>query len=222
LLFKALLRHSFSIPRRGMMKTITALFDDYENAAQAVRALEAAGFDSDDISLVVSTYEDEVGETYVDDDAAGGAGAGAGIGALVGGAGGLLAGLGALAIPGIGPVVAAGWLVSTAVGAVAGAAVGGATGGIIGGLTSSGVHEQDAHVFAEGVRRGGSVVSVRTDEGRAGVVEDIFTEAHQVDIAERRSLFQQEGWEYFDPAAPSYSREDAREGRKINDLPGPF
>ena len=175
------------------MKTMTALFDDYEDAAQAVRALEAAGFEGDDISLVVSTYDDEVGETRADDEAAEGVGTGAGIGALVGGAGGLLAGLGALAIPGIGPVVAAGWLVSTAIGAVAGAAVGGATGGIIGSLTGSGVHEQDAHVFAEGVRRGGSVVSVRTDEGRAGVVEDIFTEANQVDIGERRTLFQRGG-----------------------------
>jgi hypothetical protein len=65
----------------------------------------------------------------------------------VGGAVGLLAGLGLLAIPGIGPVVAAGWLVSTA----AGAAAGGATGGLIGALTQAGVSEEDAHVYAEGV-----------------------------------------------------------------------
>jgi len=99
------------------MKTVTALFDDYQDAAATVRELEAAGFRVEEISLIVSTYEDEVGETYVEDRAADGAGAGAGIGALLGGTGGLLAGLGALAIPGIGPVVAAGWLVSAAVGA---------------------------------------------------------------------------------------------------------
>lgn len=204
------------------MKTITALFDHYEDAAKAVRALEAAGFEGDHISLVVSTYEDAVGETRADDAAAGGVGTGAGIGALVGGTGGLLAGLGAIAIPGVGPVIAAGWLISTAVGAAAGAAVGGATGGIIGSLTGSGVHEQDAHVFAEGVRRGGSVVSVRADEGRAGIVEDIFTDANQVDIGERRALFHEEGWQFFDPDAPSYTRDDARERRSFDDLPGLF
>lgn len=204
------------------MKTITALFDDYGAAAQAVRELEAAGFVADDISLVVSTYEDEVGQTTTDDISAEGAGTGAGIGALLGGAGGLLAGLGALAIPGIGPVVAAGWLVSTAIGAVAGAALGGATGGIIGGLTGSGVHEQDAHVFAEGVRRGGSVVSVRADESQEALIQDIFTKASQVDIAKRRTLYEQEGWQSFDPAAPPYEPDDIRKRRGLDNLPGPF
>lgn len=207
------------------MKTMTALFDDYENAAQAVRALEAAGFDGDDVSLVVSTYGGDMGEAdalEVDDAATGGAEAGAGIGALVGGAGGLLAGLGALAIPGIGPVAAAGWLVSTAVGAVAGAAVGGATGGLIGTLIRSGVHESDAHVLAESVRRGGSVVSVRTDEARADEVEDIFEAAHQIDIAQRRGLFESEGWAFFDPTAPDYDREEAKRRHDLDNLPGPF
>ena len=204
------------------MKTITALFDDYSAAAQAVRELEAAGFVADDISLVVSTYEDEVGQTGTDDISAEGAGTGAGIGALLGGAGGLLAGLGALAIPGIGPVVAAGWLVSTAIGAVAGAALGGATGGIIGGLTGSGVHEQDAHVFAEGVRRGGSVVSVRADESQEAFIQDIFTKASQVDIVKRRALYEQEGWQSFDPDAPRYEPDDIRKRRGPDNLPGPF
>jgi hypothetical protein len=204
------------------MKTMTALFDDYTLAAQAVRGLEAAGIPEDDISLVVSTLDDEVGEDNADDKAADGAGAGAGIGAIIGGAGGLLAGLGALAIPGIGPVIAAGWLVSTAVGAVAGAALGGATGGVIGAFTNSGVHEQDAHVFAEGVRRGGSVVSVRVDESQAGVVEDIFTKAQQVDITERRARYEEEGWQYFDPTAPGFNRDPDRERRGLDHLQGPF
>ena len=66
-----------------------------------------------------------------------------------------------LAVPGIGPVVGLGWLAATAVGAVTGAAVGAATGGLIGSLTEAGVSEQDAHVYAEGVRRGGTLLSVR-------------------------------------------------------------
>lgn len=204
------------------MKTVTALFDAYEDAAKAVRSLEAAGFGSDDISLVVSTYEDTVGETSpADTVSAEGAGTGAGIGAVFGGAGGLLAGLGALAIPGLGPIVAAGWLVSTALGAVAGAAVGGATGGILGGLTGSGVHEQDAHVFAEGVRRGGSVVSVRAEESREAEIQAIFAAANQVDIAERRGRFESDGWQYFDPDAAPYDPDTIRERRGLDNLPGP-
>jgi hypothetical protein len=204
------------------MKTITALFDDYEDAAKAVRALESAGFASDDISLVVSTYEDQVGETApADTVSAEGAGTGAGIGALLGGAGGLLAGLGALAIPCIGPVVAAGWLVSTALGAVAGAAVGGATGGVIGGFTGSGIHEQDAHVFAEGVRRGGSVVSVRAEDSREGEIQAIYTAANQADIGERRARFEADGWQFFDPDAAPYDPDSLRQRRGLDNLPGP-
>jgi hypothetical protein len=74
---------------------------------------------------------------------------GAGIGATVSGVGGLLTGLGLglMAIPGGGPVVAAGWLVATAVGAVGGAVVGGAASGIVGLLTGAGVPEHDANPF---------------------------------------------------------------------------
>jgi hypothetical protein len=203
------------------MKTMTALFDEYANAANAVRQLEGIGISEDNISLVVSTMDDEVGETHkAQSDTIEVAGAGASIGAAIGGAGGLLAGLGALAIPGIGPVVAAGWLVTTLIGAAAGAAIGGATGGMISSLTGSGVHEQDAHVFAEGVRRGGSVVSVRIEEGQTEAVEAIFTRLEQVDIADRRAIYEREGWQSFDPAAPSYIRERERQG--LDNLPGPF
>ena len=205
------------------MKTLTGLFDDYADAARAVRSLEAAGFDSDAISLLVSTYDDAVGETpSADGISAEGAGTGAGIGALLGGAGGLLAGLGALAIPGIGPVIAAGWLVTTALGAVAGAAVGGATGSIIGGFTSSGMHEHDAHVFAEGVRRGGSVVSVRTDESRQSEVQAIFAASNQVDITERRARYEQEGWQYFDPDAAPFEPDAIRRRHQLDNQPGPL
>ncbi|HTM76388.1 MAG TPA: hypothetical protein VL133_01995, partial [Devosia sp.] len=100
-------------------------------------------------------------------------------------------------------------------------AVGGATGGIIGGLTSSGIHEQDAHVLAEGVRRGGSVVSVRADENREAEIEAIFAAANQVDIAERRARFEQEGWQYFDPDAAPYEPDDLRRRRGLDNTPGP-
>jgi hypothetical protein len=196
------------------MQTITGLFDRYEDARDAVTALEGAGFPSGDISVVANNAD----SSYADDvesNAAEGAGAGAGIGAVLGGAGGLLAGLGAIAIPGIGPVVAGGWLIATAVGAVAGAAVGGATGGIIGSLTEAGVSEHDAHVYAEGVRRGGTLVTVRAEDSRAGIAEDVLNKAERIDLSERRSLYEQEGWETFDPLAPAYTQEEVRDYRNI-------
>ena len=73
---------------------------------------------------------------------------------------GLLAGLGMLAISGLGPVVAAGWLVSTAALAV----TGGAAGGLIGSLTQHGVDEDEDNAYAEGVRRGGTLVTARVPE----------------------------------------------------------
>ncbi|WP_348538646.1 general stress protein, partial [Shinella yambaruensis] len=94
-----------------MKKTATGLFDDYSDARAAVSALEARGIPSDDISIVSNNVDERrTGDT----NAAEGAGAGAGIGAAVGGVGGLLTGLGIMAIPGVGPVVAAVWLAATA------------------------------------------------------------------------------------------------------------
>jgi hypothetical protein len=147
-----------------MTVTITRLYHDYSSASQAVRALEAGGVSDKDISLVASNadnwyshgggHSDKTPNTAHNENTAKGAGTGAGIGSAVGGAAGLLAGLGLLAIPGVGPVVAAGWLVATAVGAATGAA----TGGLIGGLTGAGISEDDAHVYAEGVRRGAGLL----------------------------------------------------------------
>src|SRR5215211_7590340 len=145
-----------------MTATISRLYDSYADAKSAVARLEAAGVPNSDISIVANNSENWFsGDGKVDrdrdgvDNRAEGAGTGAGIGAGLGGAAGLLAGLGLLAIPGLGPVVAAGWLASTAAGAAAGAA----TGGVIGALTQAGVSEEDAHVYAEGVRRGGTLVT---------------------------------------------------------------
>jgi hypothetical protein len=72
--------------------------------------------------------------------------------------------------PGLGPIVAAGWLAATAVGALTGAA----TGGIVGALVGAGVSEKDAHVYSESVRRGGTLVSVRTKDADAARVQAIL------------------------------------------------
>lgn len=184
------------------MKTVTGLFDDYSDASSAVSQLESAGIPSGDISIVSNNGHNHHGG---DSNAAEGAGTGAGIGAVVGGAGGLLTGLGLMAIPGVGPVVAAGWLAATAAGAVAGAVAGGATGGLIGAMTESGVSEADAHVYAEGVRRGGSLVTAKVDESLVTEAEAILQRSSWVDPAERRAAYNLQGWTKFDDTLDPYN-----------------
>ena len=149
-----------------MTTTITRLYNSYGDARAAVRQLEVAGVAHDDISIIASNADNWYNngkDTFPDrdidgkDDRAEAAGTGAAIGAAAGGTVGLLAGLGLMAIPGVGPVVAAGWLVAT----LAGAAAGGVTGGAVGALTEAGISKDEADVYAEGLRRGGAVVSAR-------------------------------------------------------------
>jgi hypothetical protein len=194
-------------------RTITRMFDNHEDAVAVVHDLEAAGFSHDHVSIVANnagtTLNDtryRTTDTVVNDaEEAGGAGVGATAGTIFGGGLGLLAGIGSLAIPGVGPVVAAGWLVATLTGAGVGAAVGAAGGGLVGSLTHAGVPEEDAHVYAEGVRRGGSLVTVRTDELRVADAERILDSRSHVDPALRRSEYQQAGWTKFDETQPAYS-----------------
>jgi hypothetical protein len=185
-------------------RTIARLYDTHADATQVVAELEAVGVPHSDISIVANNRDDRA-LTNREGDAGTEAATGATTGALVGGGAGLLAGIGALAIPGIGPVVAAGWLVATLAGAVTGAAAGAATGGLIGSLTNSGVPEREANVYAEGVRRGGSLVTVRTDDARAVEVERIMDARRPIDWTERDRTYRSEGWERFDPDAPAYS-----------------
>lgn len=196
------------------MRTITGLYDSYDDARNAVKALEDAGVPSDHISII--SYKD--GKEDIEgqgNNAAEGAGAGAGIGAVAGGAGGLLTGLGMLAIPGVGPVVAAGWLAATAAGAAAGAVVGGAAGGIVGAMIESGVKEEDAHVYAEGIRRGGAVVAAKVEDDKVPASDSILRNSRSVDLTARRQAYTSDGWTRFDDAAGPYSADQiaAERGR---------
>ncbi len=206
-----------------MTVTISALFDDYALASRAVTELEDAGLPSDDISIVSNNAEgwydsdrpDRVvrlstGDQDRDgvDDRVEGAGAGIGLGAVAGGVAGLRAGLGLLAIPGIGPVVAAGWLASTA----AVAAAGGAVGGIVGALTQSGVREEDAQVYAEGIRRGGTLVTARVPETDVSRYQAILDRS-AVNIQERSESYRSVGWTRYDSSAPAYTPDEVRSER---------
>ena len=192
------------------MKTVTGLFDDYSDASAAVSALEARGVPSSDISIVSNNADERHGK---DSNAAEGAGTGAGIGAAVGGVGGLLTGLGIMAIPGVGPVVAAGWLAATAAGAVAGVVAGGAAGGLVGALTDSGIPEDHAHVYAEGVRRGGTLVTARVDERVFAEAEAILHQNNWVNPAARRASYAEQGWTGFDETLDPYGPAEVEQER---------
>lgn len=182
------------------MKTIAGLFDNRDDAMAAIGDLLDRGVPRTDISIIANN----AGDWYAEDsESEAGAETGAGLGAIAGGAGGLLAGLGLFTIPGIGPVVGAGWLMTAAAGAAAGAILGGAAGGLVAWLTGHGVNESDAHVFAEGLRRGGTLVTVQIADDLVISAEAIFLK-HSVDVAARRDAFAEEGWARFDDHAPPY------------------
>lgn len=208
------------------VRTFTHLYDQYSDAKQTVEALEAAGVPHSDISIVsnnadnthatsaVASTTDGVAssDTPVEDTRAG---TGASTGTLVGGGLGLLTGLGLLAIPGVGPVVAAGWLVAT----LTGAGLGAAGGGLLGSLVHAGVPEEHAHAYAEGVRRGGTLVTVRADESQASTIESVLNgrTASAVDMTTRRADYQTSGWAKFEETAPHLTPEEvaAERARRV-------
>jgi len=189
-----------------MSRTVTRLFDSRIHAEAAIRDLEAAGFDTGRLSLIASETRSEErrsfsGDRDGDNETLEGAGEGAATGGVIGAGVGLLAGLGALAVPGLGPVLVAGWLGTTLAGAATGAAVGGVTGGILGALKDAGVNDEDAHVYAEGVRRGGALVSVRVDDADAMRADEILARHGGSDASSRGQLYRSEGWTRFDESA---------------------
>lgn len=195
-----------------MSKAISALFDHYSEASAAVYDLEQIGIHRDEISIIASNAHSQHQENK-ETGAHAALGAGAAAGAAIGGAGGLLAGLGMLAIPGLGPVVAAGWLAATAVGVGVGAAAGAATGGIVDALKSAGHTDEEANFYAEGVRRGGTLVSAKVPDDKISDAEAVLRRHKAVDRRVRTELYRSGGWSRFDAAAPPYSIEEIERER---------
>lgn len=201
-----------------MTRTVVALFDDFNSANNAVRELLDNGFTRDDMSVVASDASGDYSRNLNaprDADTSGaaeGAGVGAGIGAVIGGLGGLLLGLGALTIPGIGPVIAAGPLsaaLTGLAGAGVGAVAGGVTGGLLGALVDMGVPEETAQYYTEGVRRGGTLVTLRSPDEMTDRAVNIFNRHNPVDINKRATQWRESGWVGFDPNAAPYREESS-------------
>lgn len=196
-----------------MARTVVAIYDDFETADQAVRDLVNNGFPRDNISIIANNSRGEYSYTNttptdtanesVANETGAGVGVGAGIGAAIGGIGGLLIGLGALTIPGIGPVLAAGPLavaLSTLTGAGVGAVAGGVTGGLLGALIGLGIPEEEAEYYAEGVRRGGVLVTIQSEDHDTDKIMNILNEHHPIDINQRAAQWREQGWSGFNAA----------------------
>jgi uncharacterized membrane protein len=193
-------------------KTVVGVFNSVYDAQQAVRELESEGIPRDEISLVAN--KNAVGYDSMDaadKDKTADVVADAGIGAAIGGVGGLLlAAAGAVTIPVIGPILAAGPIAA----ALTGAGIGAAAGGLIGALTESGIPETDAKYYAEGVRRGDVLVTVRADETRVDRVCDVLDRHNAVDVDERVENWQSRGWSGYREDAQPFTEEELRDERR--------
>jgi hypothetical protein len=190
---------------KSMAKTVVGLMDTYQEAESVIRDLVDSGFKGDEIGFVAR--EDMPGRRGEPRDVKIGAEPRtvekAAAGATLGGVTGLVIGLAIVAIPGIGPVAAAG-PVGTA---LAGGGIGFAAGGIIGTLTGAGVPEEEAQFYAEGVKRGSALVIIRTEDRKADQAVDIMERHGAVDIAYRAEQWRQAGWTRFDEHAEPYTSE---------------
>jgi hypothetical protein len=179
------------------MKTLVGTYDNIQTAYAVANDLISAGYSRNDISVVASDAKNEYARytdaNYVEstDDVA----KGAGIGAAIGGLGGLLVGLGALAIPGVGPVIAAGPLLA----ALTGAGVGAVTGGIVGALVDLGIPDEEAHIYSEGLRRGHILVIAQVPDASTNAVTSIMERPGLVDINRQADSWRASGWKSFDP-----------------------
>lgn len=148
-----------------MTHTVAGVFNEARHAEMALNELKNAGFSPDQVSVVAK--DTDTTQSMVErSDMAGaettGAGTGALLGGITGGIAGWLVGIGALAIPGIGPVVAAGALATT----LGGAAVGAVAGGLIGALVGAGIPEDDARGYETHVREGRVLITAQASTAR--------------------------------------------------------
>ncbi len=198
-----------------MAKIVVAMYDHFDAAQRAVKALADKGFPRDNISMVANDASGELKHfSEESSDVMADVAEGAGMGAAIGGLSGLLVGLASLAIPGVGPVLAAG-PIATAIG---GAGIGMAAGGLISGLTGMGVPDEHAGNFSEGVRRGGTLVTVHTTDEMADRAVEILDHHTPVDMDERTQLWRAEGWRRFDESAQPHTTEEI-ERERLRQMP---
>jgi hypothetical protein len=195
-----------------MTRNVVGLFDDVEHARMAVQELRDMGIPNSDIGFAAHDTAGDYGREF--ESGREGAATGAVAGGVLGGLGGLLVGLGVLAIPGVGPILAAGPL-AAALGTLAGAGVGAAAGGLIGALIDMGLPEEEAQYYAEGVRRGGTLVTVQAPDHRLDEVRQVMDRHGAVNVRERAEAWRERGWAGYDAEAEPYTTEQVYEERRM-------
>lgn len=165
--------------------SVVGLFHDEATLQRAIAALRAGGFTDSDISALVPNANEHPTAIEKHTKAPEGAATGAAAGALTGGTAGLLVGLGVLAIPGLGPLLAAGPIIA----ALAGAGLFGAFGSVTGALIGMGIPEYEARRYESFVAKGGSLVSVHaSDAEHARRARSILDGFGATDIGSRREV----------------------------------
>jgi hypothetical protein len=170
-----------------MDRSVAALYDTIEQARHAVQELVQSRFKRESISLVAV---DSMGHyaRHLNTEAKGEdgvtTGQGAGFGAVIGALTGTLFALSALTIPGVGPVIAAGPVLAALTEAGVGMVAGSITGGIVASLVKSGVPRDEAALYSEGVRRGGSLVIVATDDAHYAQARTLLDVHNPIKIRE--------------------------------------
>jgi hypothetical protein len=191
-------------------KTVVALYDHFENAKSAVAEMIGAGAARDTIALLANTSTGDHPalslnpafareEFDTDSSAQSGIVTGAEVGVGLGGLMGFLIGISSVAIPGIGFLIAAGTWATVA----AGAAAGGAVGAIVGALTDHGVSDKDAHLYAEGLKRGGTLITAVVPEDHVAAMTEICKKHGAIDIEDRVAPWNAEGWVSFEQSGGS-------------------
>jgi hypothetical protein len=172
-------------------KTVIGLMDNLGDAQAVVRELAESAIARDDIGFMANQKHQLPSTADLNESEGSGTLTGAGTGAALGGMAGLALALAPLVIPGIGPILAAGPIAA----ALAGAGLGALAGGLIGSLTKLGVPEEEAHYYAEAVRRGGIVITVAADKAEQTKVAVAIMRRHgAVDIDQRATEWKKQGW----------------------------
>jgi hypothetical protein len=201
-----------------MIVALCRLYDSYRDADRVVVMLGAAGVLPSETSIISNNSDTWYSATKTGSvdpfrkngsiGEAGGKIESAAVGATAATAASFVT---VLALPGVGAVVGVGWLAAI----LGSMAFGGVTTGLLGALTNSGISEQDAQVFVEGVRRGGTLVTTRVSQADVARVETIMSRG-AVELAERNELYHKSGWQSFDPSAMPYTADQVRGERALH------
>lgn len=211
-------------PNVGNQKRAVGVFQKHDHIEGAIRAFKDSNFDMNGISLLARNIDDVTGGREVNEshgnEASEGAGIGASTGTVLGGVTGFLIGVGVLAIPGVGPILAAGAEIGALGSTLAGAGAGALTGGIVGALVGLGIPEEKAKVYEDRIKAGDYLLMVSGSDDDMRRAESIMGDHHVDDF----EIFgaPTEKTDHIDPvdrsetaATQGFTREMATPGREV-------